>query len=94
MYLQTLSDRRDSEGDGGPPTDNHCDEWALLLAGWHFLVSFLLRPEGEHRKSTSHVFGPGPLKAVASVRRRGRPERECFTASLRGQRLTYSRLLF
>lgn len=37
MCLQTLSDKKcderdreiDREGDTGPPTDNHCDEWAL-----------------------------------------------------------------
>lgn len=33
MCLLTLLDKicseRDREGDTGPPTDNHCDEWAL-----------------------------------------------------------------
>lgn len=87
MYLLTPSDKtsteRDREGDTGPPSDNHCDEWALP-SHW---VARLVNVCPNQKANTTEV----PATCLA------RPSEGRGISQAREERfhnLTYSRLLF
>lgn len=75
--------RRDREGETRPPTDNDCAEWAMPSNWVACLVNAPTRRQIPQQYQPRVC--PASLKAMASVRLKGRPEKKGFTTSPRAE---------